>query len=556
MRALSVRATLVASSLGFAASVVCPPALAQCPTARTTWLANDNADDRGFGGALACDDAAATVLVGAEWHDAPLADCGAAYVFRAQGAGWTQTAKLQASDSSATARFGHAVAMASNGSRVAIGASGHDGAATDAGAVYVFTSSGSTWSQYSKLVSSDPDAGDGYGSSVALAADGMLLVVGAPGDDLGGPDTGAAYIVVDPGYGWIELQKIVPPAGHAGAHFGSSLATSASGDVIVVGANGESSVRVYRRTSSFWALEATLNAAFAPQSLGDSLAIRPYGDVVLAGASSAATSVGRAAVWRRVASVWSAAEELAPSVALPNARMGASVALGLDGLRAYCGAPGDVPSGTLGRVHAFDFDGAVWRETATLFGSVTATTTGASVACDSTASHAFAGDPLANLDAQSGHGAGLVDAHTLGLAPTIYCTAKTNSLGCTPTISASGCPSATAGSGFVVSASHVLNKKQGLFFYGTGGVQAVAFQGGWLCVKGSVRRTSVQLSSGNPPPSDCSGAYALDFNARIASGVDPSLVAGATIAGQWWSRDPAATFGSGLTDAVRAVIGP
>ncbi|MBI5433669.1 MAG: hypothetical protein HZA52_12635 [Planctomycetes bacterium] len=142
-------------------------------------------------------------------------------------------------------------------------------------------------------------------------------------------------------------------------------------------------------------------------------------------------------------------------------------------------------------------------------------------------------------------------------APSTYCTAKTNSVGCTPSIGSTGTPSASAPSGFVIHATDVLNQKSGLFFYSQHGKQAVPFQGGTLCVKAPLKRTSVQSSGGNPPPNDCSGAFALDFNAYIHSGADPALGAGDSVQGQWWYRDPGFSppNNTGFSNAIDIVIG-
>ena len=107
-------------------------------------------------------------------------------------------------------------------------------------------------------------------------------------------------------------------------------------------------------------------------------------------------------------------------------------------------------------------------------------------------------------------------------------------------------------------ATEVRNLKNGLFFYGFGQA-AVPFLGGTLCVQPPLRRTPVQNSGGNGPPSDdCSGTYAFDFNALIQGGGDPGLVAGADVYAQYWGRDPADTtgFGSSLTDAISFTIAP
>ncbi len=138
-----------------------------------------------------------------------------------------------------------------------------------------------------------------------------------------------------------------------------------------------------------------------------------------------------------------------------------------------------------------------------------------------------------------------------------YCAAKVNSQGCTPSVSASANPSFAGGAGScVVTAVNVINNQFGIFFYGLTPA-AIPFQGGTLCVTGGVVRTPIQNAGGNPPPADCSGTYTFDVGARIASGADPRLVVGATIVGQFWSRDPAsASYPSGLTNGIRLTIGP
>ena len=91
----------------------------------------------------------------------------------------------------------------------------------------------------------------------------------------------------------------------------------------------------------------------------------------------------------------------------------------------------------------------------------------------------------------------------------------------------------------MVVAEAVPNQVFGLLFYGQGGAAAAPFQGGTLCVAGSLTRTPGQNSLGSPPPtSDCSGAFAFDFNSWVSSGSDPSLTAGSPVFCQYWFRDP------------------
>lgn len=139
--------------------------------------------------------------------------------------------------------------------------------------------------------------------------------------------------------------------------------------------------------------------------------------------------------------------------------------------------------------------------------------------------------------------------------PQSYCTAKPNSLGCVPMIAHQGEPSATAPTPFDVTASQVLNQQFGLFFYGFAPA-LTPFQDGTLCVAPPIERTAIQHSGGNGAPADCSGTYGVDFNAWIQGGGDPALTAGATVYGQYWSRDPQSASTTGLSDAVQFTILP
>ena len=127
-------------------------------------------------------------------------------------------------------------------------------------------------------------------------------------------------------------------------------------------------------------------------------------------------------------------------------------------------------------------------------------------------------------------------------APTTYCTPKVNSLGCTPSIGFSGTPSASAGSGFTLSATNVINNKPGLLLYSNTGQNALPFQGGFLCINGPVRRSVALNSAGNPPPNDCSGTYLIDMNAFAVGALGGTPQAYLTVSGtqvhcQFWGRD-------------------
>jgi hypothetical protein len=139
--------------------------------------------------------------------------------------------------------------------------------------------------------------------------------------------------------------------------------------------------------------------------------------------------------------------------------------------------------------------------------------------------------------------------------PVRYCEAKQNSQGCLPQIAFAGQPSASVAAPFLITASNAINNKSGLLLYAFS-PGAAPFQGGTLCLSGTLHRTPPQNSLGNPGGDDCSGSFTFDFNARIQSGVDPLLIVGTHVFAQYYYRDPADPFGVGLTDALALTICP
>jgi FG-GAP repeat len=173
-----------------------------------------------------------TVGVGAPGDNSA---AGSTYVFVRSGTSWSQQAKLTASDAAAGDNFGRN-AVRISGDTLVVGAPfDATGAGADAGSAYVFVRSGTSWSQQAKLTASDAAAGDLFGLSVGISGD--TVVAGARADDDGGTDSGSAYVFTRSGTSWSQQQKLTASDAAAGDSFG--LAVSISGNTVVAGASND-----------------------------------------------------------------------------------------------------------------------------------------------------------------------------------------------------------------------------------------------------------------------------------------------------------------------------
>ena len=145
--------------------------------------------------------------------------------------------------------------------------------------------------------------------------------------------------------------------------------------------------------------------------------------------------------------------------------------------------------------------------------------------------------------------------------PTSYCTAGTSAGGCAAALSATGLPSASAASGFVVTASGVEGQKDGLYFFGQNGQQATPWGNGtsYQCVVPPVKRGGLLAGSGTVGA--CDGSIGQDLNARWCPSCPNPLQApapGIPLQVQLWYRDPLSTSNqsTSLSDAIEANVIP
>jgi len=228
-----------------------------------------------------------TIIGGAQFEDIAGTLSGSAYVFTRSGSTWTEEAKLTASDVAAGDEFGRTVSI--SGDTVIVGAFRDDDAGTDSGSAYVFTRSGNIWTEEAKLTASDAAAGDEFGRTVSISGD--TVIVGASSNADAGTDSGSAYVFTRSGNIWTEEAKLTASDADAGDYFGYSV--SISGDTAIIGANRYDNVGfhsgaayVFTRSGNTWTEGAKLTASDAGQNHFFGYSVSISGDKAIVGAPS------------------------------------------------------------------------------------------------------------------------------------------------------------------------------------------------------------------------------------------------------------------------------
>ncbi len=280
---------------------------------------------RAFGTSVAIADD--VVVVGAPADDAVGENSGSAYVFRYDGATWTQEAKLLPPDGATESYFGETLALSAE--LVVVGAPGED-----FGTAYVFRHEAGTWVQEAKLLPTDGTNWAGFGRSVALLGD--LAVVGAYWDEHLGMRPGAAYLFRRHGYIWTQEARLLAADGADGDEFGCSVALGA--DVVLVGARGDGddyfytdsgSAYVFRRFDGTWSEEAKLTAADAAGGAHFGAAVAMSGNLAVVGAYGDidfGNDSGSAYVFRHDDGYWTQEAKLSPPDSAAGDYFGYSVA--------------------------------------------------------------------------------------------------------------------------------------------------------------------------------------------------------------------------------------
>jgi hypothetical protein len=365
------------------------------------YIKTSNALAFGFGSSVSLAADGNTLAVGApnELRYNNGSKVGAVYVFSRIDSAWSQQAHVKAiSNSYDRDLFGRTVSLAADGNTLAVGAYGEKSNATgvngdqsnnkldEAGAVYVFGRSGSTWSQQAYIKASNTGNEDQFGYSVSLAADGNTLAVGAISEDSNATgvngdqsnntlvQAGAVYVFSRIGSAWSQQAYVKASNTLANDQFGHTVSLAADGNTLAVGAYGEDSnatgvngdqsnntldeagaVYVFSRIGSAWSQQAYVKASNtdAWDRFGVSVSLAADGNTLAVGAwnesgnaiglngdqsNNGLVQAGAGYVFIRNGSIWSQQAYIKASNTNAGDTFGRTVSLAGDGNTLAVGA--------------------------------------------------------------------------------------------------------------------------------------------------------------------------------------------------------------------------
>jgi hypothetical protein len=296
-----------------------------------------------FGTSVALSDDGDTALIGGSADDE---NVGAAWVFTRSGTTWSQQGeKLTADGEAGKGRFGRSVTLSADGDTALVGGPADNG---NAGAAWVFTRSGSTWAQQGAKLTGTGEVGQGeFGRSVALADDGNTALIGGWGDN---GNAGAAWAFTRSVSTWTQQGEKLTGTGATGeGAFGTSVALSADGDTALIGGpadNGNAGAAwVFTRSASTWAQQGgklTGTGETGEGRFGETVALSAAGSTALIGGPADNSSVGAAWAFTRSGATWTQqGGKLTGSGETGAGEFGRNVALSADGNTALIGVPED-----------------------------------------------------------------------------------------------------------------------------------------------------------------------------------------------------------------------
>jgi len=270
------------------------------------------ADDRS-GWSVSMNSAGDRVAIGAPWNDGTGDGAGHVRVYEYSNSSWSQLGS-DIDGEAADDLSGMSVSMNSVGDRVAIGAYGNDGTASEAGHVRVYEYSNSSWTQIGSDIDGEA-ADDLSGRSVSMNSAGDRIAIGAMYNDGTASDAGHVRVYEYSNSSWTQIgSDIDGEAASDGS--GISVSMNSVGDRVAIGApwndgsgDGAGHVRVYEYSNSSWTqIGSDIDGEAASDGSGYSVSMNSAGDRVAIGApwnDGTASDAGHVRVYEYSNSNWS-----------------------------------------------------------------------------------------------------------------------------------------------------------------------------------------------------------------------------------------------------------
>jgi hypothetical protein len=243
---------------------------------------------------------------------------GNTWIYTWSGSSWANQARIQPSNIITTnAQTGTSVALSADGNTVAIGGANDD---TGVGATWIYTRSGSTWSQQAKLIGSGATGAATQGFSVAISADGNTVAIGGNTDNT---SVGAVWVFTRSGTTWTQQGSKLIGSGYSGTpYMGTRVALSSNGNTLAFGGYGDNSntgaTWVFTRSGTTWTQQGSkligAGGVTAGVSQGFAVSLSGDGNVLAIGPNQDGTKPLTFWTFTRTNTTWTQTNAITPSV--------------------------------------------------------------------------------------------------------------------------------------------------------------------------------------------------------------------------------------------------
>jgi hypothetical protein len=262
--------------------------------------------------------------------------------------------------------FGYSLMLSNDGNTLVVGG---PKSITGNTYIYSYSSGNSTWSGV-RLLGTGYIASPKQGACVAISGDGNTVASGGSNDNTG---IGAIWIYTGSGVSWSQQTKLVPTSYTGTPHLGCSISLSDDGNILAAGGSGDSSglgaVWIFNRTSNVWSQQQKIvgvQYSGLSANMGKSVALNGNGDVLAFGGPEDNSSIGATWIFKRSGTTWSQRDYKIVSSDVGAQSQGTSVSLNSDGNVLVIGGPSSYILGTqTGKIFIWKYDGYMWTQQAT-----------------------------------------------------------------------------------------------------------------------------------------------------------------------------------------------